>query len=229
MPKQVLIDADPFAYRAVYSSEGKTIGGIVEKIDEIFKQTFAAVQEKFGNNFFYKSYLTGSGNFRYEISDTYKKQRPKEKPPLLSFARNYILESYDTEMAEGQEADDAIAIAATNHYPDAVIVSIDKDFRQVPCLLYNPMRNEWTNITEEDGLRFFYKQLLMGDRVDNIAGVWKIGNAKSDQILEGSTTELEMWKRCLEAYEGDYERAVMNGRLLWLRRKENQLWTPPEG
>jgi len=107
------------------------------------------------------------------------------------------------------------------------VVSIDKAFRQVPCLLYNPGRDTWEEIEEVEGLKFFYSQLLIGDSVDNIKGVWKVGPAKAAKLLDGATTELEMWTRCLEAYEGDRDRAIMNGRRLWLSRYENQLWTPP--
>lgn len=227
MTKYVLIDADPLAYRAVFSKEGDTIGGVIEKIDELFTRITDKVQERFGADLIFKSYLTGSSNFRKEITSDYKSNRVGEKPILLGFARDYILETYPCEVTVGEEADDAIAIEATNRYPNAVVVSIDKDFRQIPCLLYNPNRDTWEQIEEFEGLKFFYTQLLTGDNVDNIKGVWKVGPIKAEKILEGATTEMEMWKRCLEAYEGDYDRAVMNGRLLWLRRQENQLWTPP--
>jgi 5'-3' exonuclease len=90
---------------------------------------------------------------------------------------------------------------ATKHFPDAVIVSIDKDFKQVPGLLYNPTKDEWTEVSEEEGLLFFYTQLLTGDRVDNIQGVNKIGPKTAEKILEGASTKEEMWKSCLEAYE----------------------------
>jgi 5'-3' exonuclease len=226
--KVILIDADPIAYRAVYSSEGDTIKGVCDKVDDIFKHIFEAMQERYGNDFRYVSFLTGANNFRHEVAKDYKAQRPKEKPVLLNFARNYILEDYNTILTEGEEADDAIAILATSYFPEAVIVSIDKDFKQVPGLLYNPTKNEWTEVSEEEGRYFFYTQLLTGDRVDNIHGVNKVGPVTAAKILEGATTEQEMWKRCLEAYEGDYDRAVMNGRLLWLRREEGQMWEPPK-
>jgi 5'-3' exonuclease len=227
LTRYALIDADTIAYRAVFSQNGDTVGGVVEKIEELFNRITDAVQERYGSGCVFKAYLTGSGNFRKDFAKDYKANRVGEKPVLLSFARDYILDNYDTTLTEGEEADDAIAIAATKHYPNSIIVSIDKDFKQVPCELYNPNKDEWETVDHWNGLKFFYKQLLVGDNVDNIKGVWKVGPKKADKILEGSTTELEMWKRCLEAYEGDYDRAVMNGRLLWLRRYENQIWTPP--
>jgi hypothetical protein len=43
--------------------------------------------------------------------------------------------------------------------------------------------------------------------------------------LEGKT-EREMYEICVEKL-GSEERAVENGILLWLRRHEGQIWTPP--
>jgi DNA polymerase-1 len=225
--KHILIDADPFAYRAALSKDNDTIGGVLEKIDELFKGSVEAVKERYGDDLTYKAFLTGPNNFRKELCESYKGNRKAEKPVLLSLAREYILDNYISELSDGEEADDAIAIQATKLYPNAVIVSIDKDFRQVPCKLYNPTRREWSDIEQWEGLLFFYQQLLMGDRADNIVGVWKVGEITSEKILRGVATEQEMWRRCLEAYEGDYDRAVMNGRLLWLRREEGQMWEPP--
>lgn len=228
MTRHILIDADPIVYRAAYSKESDTIASSVAKLNQIFKDIIFNVQMKCGSDIEYKAYLTGKGNFRHDVAKDYKANRPAEKPPLLNMLREYVLDNYNTTMTEGEEADDAIAIKATELYPKAVIVSIDKDFMQVPGTIYNPMRDEWYEVDEFGGLLSFYKQLLVGDRVDNIQGIWKVGPSKAAKILEGATTELELWQRCLEAYEGDYDRAVMNGRLLWLRRKENQLWEPPE-
>lgn len=229
MKKKILIDADTIAYRAVFSQGCDNIGSICTKINELVAKTVDSVQERYGNNVEFTVYITGSNNFRKEISDTYKANRPKERPEFLGFARDYILEEFPSVLTEGEEADDAIAIAATAHYPNAVIVSIDKDFRQVPCTLYNPNRDEWEEVDEWSGLSFFYEQMLVGDTADNIKGVNKVGPVKAKKLLSPATTEQELWRIVLDAYEGDYDRAVMNGRLLWLRRQENQLWTPPVG
>lgn len=176
----------------------------------------------------YIIFLTGKGNYRHELTDTYKANRvDKEKPILLNLARQYMIDTYDARVSEGQEADDDIAIEATRLYPDCVIVSIDKDFRQIPGTIYNPQKGMWEKITEWDALLNFYEQVLVGDRVDNIIGVHKVGPVKAKKLLDPCKNELEMFKVCVDAYEGDIERVILNARLLWLRREENQLWTPP--
>jgi 5'-3' exonuclease len=228
MTYKVLIDADPLAYRAVFSKGGDTLSGVVDKINDLYQQITESIEFEFGNDLKFYSYLTGSNNFRHDVAKDYKGQRPKEKPALINFARDYIEDQYDAVISDGEEADDAIAIMATKYAPKAIVVSIDKDFKQVPCILYNPVKKTFDRIDHWNGLRFFYQQMLTGDRVDNIHGVFKIGPVKALKILEGAKTERELWERCLEAYEGDIDRAVMNGRLLWLRRHEGQLWEPPK-
>jgi 5'-3' exonuclease len=68
-------------------------------------------------------------------------------------------------------------------------------------------------------------QFLTGDRIDNIIGVKGIGAVKAKKLLEGKT-EREMYEICVEKL-GSEERAIENGILLWLRRHEGQIWTPP--
>jgi len=106
-----------------------------------------------------------------------------------------------------------------------VICSVDKDFDQVPGWHYNFVKNEKYYVTPEEGLFFFYRQILMGDRIDNIMGIKGIGEKKSAKILEGMT-EQEMYDKCVELHESE-ERVIENARLLWLRREEGQLWNPP--
>ena len=50
---------------------------------------------------------------------------------------------------------------------------------------------------------------------------------KAEKLLDGATTEQEMYERCINAYSGDVDRVIENARLLWLRREEGQLWEPP--
>jgi len=225
---KILIDADPICYRAVYSKTVTNPQELYDKIDEIFNQILEATNP-YATEQDYVAFLTGKGNFRYEVSDIYKANRPKDKPTLLEPSREYIIEKYNAVVSSGQEADDDIATAAHLLYPDVIVVSIDKDLRTVPCNLYNPNRDTWEIIDYNAAMMNFYTQLLVGDKVDNIIGVNKIGPVTAAKILDGSKGDYDMWCRCLEAYGGDAERATMNGRLLWLRRYEGEVWQPPKG
>jgi len=70
-------------------------------------------------------------------------------------------------------------------------------------------------------------RILTGDRVDNIEGIRGIGPVKADKILKDCTTERELYEACIKAYDGNTDRVLENGKLLWLRRKPNQMWQPP--
>ena len=55
-----------------------------------------------------------------------------------------------------------------------------------------------------------------------------IGPAKAAKMLsETDNDELAMWQVCLDAYDGNADRVLENARLLWLRRFDNEWWTPP--
>ena len=65
------------------------------------------------------------------------------------------------------EADDAIGIYATSN-DNCVMVSPDKDMKQIPGTLYN--LDETITITPEDGWEWFLIQTLSGDSTDGYSG-----------------------------------------------------------
>lgn len=175
----------------------------------------------------YRAWITGKTNFRFEVATTvpYKGNRKDApKPKHYDALRNHLMK-LGAEMSDGEEADDAVAIASTkgNYW----IVHVDKDLDQLPGWHYNPVKDEEYYVTEFEGLYSFYKQILTGDRVDNIEGLRGIGPVKADKILKDCTTERELYEACLKAYDGNTDRVLENGRLLWLRREPNQMWQPP--
>jgi len=184
-------------------------------------------------------YLTGAGNFRFDVAKTapYKGNRKDvPKPSNLPEARGYLQHKWGAIISEGEEADDLIGIASARGDPETTVVcTIDKDMMQLPCWNFNFVKNEWTCIGVEDGNKFFYTQILTGDSADHILGLYRIGPKKAEKMLEGLTTEKELYDKCIQAYKdhphekGDpYERVLENARLLWLRRYEGQWWEPPE-
>lgn len=178
----------------------------------------------------YQGYLTGKKNFRNEIAVTapYKGNRKSAKPKHYQLLRDYMESAWAFTMIEDQEADDAIGIAAYEmEVGEYCICSIDKDLDMLRGDHYNFVKDERYFITEEEGIKNFYKQLLMGDRVDNIIGIKGIGTVKAERLLKECKNENEMYLTVLEAYDGNAERVLENGRLLWIRRQPRQLWTPP--
>lgn len=225
---RVLVDGDIIAYRSAYSTEGMEPEDCEHKVDELIDEIVEEVAFGYYNHV--KVYLTGPNNFRFKIATIapYKGNRANStKPEHLEHARNYMIAAYEAQVSDGEEADDLIAIAATKCGGKAIIASVDKDFLQVPCTFYNFGRKTYTEVDEWSGLKFFYTQLLEGDRADNIKGVQGVGPKKAEKILADATTEQELFEACLKTYKGDLAALTENGQLLWLRREEDQLWQPP--
>ena len=133
-----------------------------------------------------------------------------------------MVKHFKAEVIDGMEADDALALNQTD---ETVIASIDKDLLMVAGKHYNFVKKQQYYISRTQGLLNFYMQFLTGDRIDNIIGVKGIGPVTAKKLLEGKT-EREMYEVCVEKL-GSEERAVENGILLWLRRHEGEIWTPP--
>tara|TARA_B110000858_G_scaffold198522_1_gene266161 strand:- start:801 stop:1487 length:687 start_codon:yes stop_codon:yes gene_type:complete len=225
---KVLIDGDILTYRAAFSCEDQPLEDACDKIDMLVETIMEATCfDPLDDN--YEMFITGKGNFRSDVQPTYKQNRSgKPKPQHLQGLREYLIEAYDANVSVGEEADDVITIRATELGPNAIIASIDKDFLQVPCWHYNLNRDTLVNVTEFEGLQFFYGQILTGDTADNVFGLKGIGPVKSTKMLDSATTEQELYEICVEAYDGDTRKVTENGRLLWLRRQEGELWQPPE-
>ena len=224
---KILIDGDILTYRAAFSCEGQAVEDAQDKIDELVENIVSALAFE-PNHDIYEMFITGKGNFRFDVQPTYKQNRSgKPKPEHLEYLRTYLVEGYMAKVSEGQEADDDITIRATELGPSAIIASIDKDFLQVPCHHYNLNKGTLVKVEEFEGLQFFYSQILMGDKADNVFGIKGVGPVKAGKMLADATTERELYEVCVAAYGGDTGKVTENARLLWLRRKEGQVWSPP--
>ena len=224
---KVLIDGDILTYRAAFSCEGQPLEDACDKIDCMVEDIMAATSfDLFSKN--YEMFITGKGNFRYDVQPTYKQNRSgKPKPEHLQGLRDYLVEEYNAKVSVDQEADDDITIRATELGPNAIIASIDKDFLQVPCWHYNLNKGTRVQVDEATGLRFFYGQILTGDAADNVFGIKGVGPVKSVKMLAEANTERELYDVCVAAYGGDVAKVTEIARLLWLRREEGQVWHPP--
>ena len=223
----ILIDGDIVAYRCAFKCDDESVKTACYTTGSFLSDMISDLYTQIDSEPDYRVYLTGSGNYRNDVAVTapYKGNRKeKEKPVHLEAIRKYLIEDWNAVVSDGEEADDLIAIDATAT-PDSIIVSLDKDFQQVPGKHYNFNKRELTSVNEEEGLLFFYRQIIMGDKADNIVGVYGIGDKKSQKLLEG-LTEIEMFNKCVELLESE-ERVIENARLLWLRREPNQIWERP--
>jgi hypothetical protein len=190
----------------------------------------------------YQIYLTtdDKSNFRFKIASIkpYKGHRATEKPYWYTHVRNFLVDCRGAQEVSGQEADDAMSIAQMDKgLEETVICSRDKDLNMVPGWHYTwPCGDQkekplWLQ-SEIGGLKCFYTQMILGDPVDNILGLYGLGPKCSYiQKINKAKTELEMHNIVYEQYEkrfGNYAEKFYTetGRLLWMRRHENEIWRP---
>ena len=227
--KTALFDGDIIVYRVGFASEDVEERFALARVTELVHDVVYFNLECDS----YELFITGKGNFRNNIAKTapYKGNRKDMKKPIHYDAIRVHLINMGAYLIEGMEADDAIAIRATELGDKSVIVSIDKDLDQVKGNHFNFVKNEAYYVTEEEGLKNFYKQILTGDRVDNIIGIKGCGPVKAEKLIGPCKTEQEMFDVCVKAYNDDgqngVERVTENGNLLWLLRHLDQYYQPP--
>ena len=177
-------------------------------------------------------FFTSPNNFRKKILPEYKGHRQRKKPCGFKRIISELKKNYRVILKDTLEADDALGIYATK-YPGNIIVSPDKDMRQIPGKLYD--FKETVDITPEAGARWHLIQTMSGDNTDGYSGVPGIGVKKAEKIFEekGYT-----WQAVVETFiekELTEEDALCNARLARIlqtsdydhKNKEPILWTPP--
>lgn len=219
-----LIDADSLIYAVGFSSNDVEEQYAISRLESTMIEMCMELECDD-----YQGFLTGKGNFRNDIAVTvpYKGQRVADKPTHYKALREHLVTSWGFVVTDGIEADDAVGIAAYALEEDeSIMVHIDKDLNQFRGHHYNYRKKERYYVSEFAGLVSFYTQILTGDRIDNIVGLKGIGPAKAAKILKDCTNEEELLQAVLKAYDNDKDRVLENGRLLWLQRKEGDVWTP---
>lgn len=169
----------------------------------------------------YRLFLSGKNNFRYDVYPEYKANRlDKPRPKWEQALKQYLVDQWGALSINGMEGDDACGI----HQDDTSIISSnDKDLNQIPGWHYNFVKKERYYVTKEEGIRFFFEQLINGDRVDNIIKpVDGLGKKKIDCLLFEKTPQ-EMLQIVTELYSNE-EYLEMNAKCLWIWRKPNDYW-----
>ena len=179
-------------------------------------------------------YFSSPKNFRKEIFPDYKGHRNRRKPLGYKRLVNHCCDNYNVVIRDTLEADDSLGIDATA-YPstDNVLVSPDKDMRQIPGILWD-MTNDVEEITKEDGDRWHLIQALAGDATDGYSGCPGIGVKRASDILNKHKSP---WSAVCKAYEDkglSDDDALMNARLAKILQHEDYdydkqqpiLWNP---
>ena len=216
----ILFDADSLIFASCYRTR---ING--EKPDDIYYRDIRDAQDKYSEQFMkmindldehfdIQNILTfsgSSGNFRKMITPTYKANRKKqEKPPLLYELHNFVKQTYNSIYTRGLETDDLVA-ANWNRIKNEVgrdqvlIVSIDKDYKQFPAMIYNYVKKEIYDITEDQALYNFYSQCVIGDSADNVNYFKGKGVKFAEKYYKGCKTKYQYTRKLYELFKQEYK------------------------
>ena len=236
---KLLIDADFIVYKACAAAETEIDWGddtilVTSKFSDAFNATqreLTKLKNKFGSFTSMILFFSDSTNFRKKILPEYKGHRNRKKPCGYKRVINALRKEYKVIIKPTLEADDSMGVYATK-YPGNIIVSPDKDMKQIPGKLYN--FEETFTITKESGAAWHLIQSISGDQTDGYGGVPGIGIKRAESLFKekGYT-----WKTVVEAFaERDLseEDALVNARLARIltaedydfEKKRPKLWSP---
>lgn len=236
------VDADFYAYRSCQSAETEldwgddliTIASNFKVVLEIFEGELNLLRKRFDSDHI-TLYFSDTKNFRKVIAPDYKGKRTKRKPVGYKRLLEWCAKHYRTVRYPNLEADDALGLECHLDPSDFILVSPDKDLKQIACRLFNG--DEEINVTPDEADYWFWTQCLTGDPVDGYKGVPGIGAVGAKKILEKAE---DPWEAVVAAYEKaglTIDDALLNARLARILRpgeynsttKEPILWTPSFG
>lgn len=198
----ILFDIDSLVYSSCYKVD--TPDDACWKFDEVFQniintiELFHEVEEIIVFGF-------GRNNFRKKLSGSYKENRPEQKPKHFQYVKNFVLECYDVEVANGMETDDLVALFQKEiGHENCIIVSIDKDYLNNPGTIYHYGRREFIEVTQADALRNFYTQMIVGDSADNVNFCKGYGKKYAEKAFKGVLSEFGYQRKVLHLFKKIY-------------------------
>lgn len=216
----LLVDADSLIFASCYKNEREPdedpFYENIEDSQNKFDQTYLSILNEIEQVYRVDDILTfngSEGNFRKFITRKYKANRiGQKKPPLLSQMHAYVSEAYDGISGCGVETDDLVAtywykISRDAGRDSVMIVSIDKDYRQFPALIYcyrGKNKGVW-DISEDQARYNFYEQMIVGDSADNVNYFHGKGSVFASQYYEGCVSEYQYKKRLFELFKKEYK------------------------
>jgi len=216
---KLLVDADYIVYKSCAGAEDEIdFGDDVILVVSKFSDAMTNVQReltKIKNHFMWDTpelvlFFSDSQNFRKKIYPEYKGHRNRKKPCGYRRVISELQKTYEVIRMPELEADDAMGIYATAH-PGNIIVSPDKDMRQIPGKLFN--LEEVIEVTAEEGMKWHLVQTLAGDQTDGYSGVPGIGIKRAVSLFEENGYTWDTVVKAFADKDLDEEVALTNARL----------------
>ena len=216
----LLVDADSLIFAACYKKrehkDGERFYTDIEDAKSKFDEQFMSIVNKLEDMYPVERVITFSGskgNFRKLITPVYKANRKIENiPPLLNEMHQFVKDEYDSVWGYGIETDDIVArywynLSNEIGRDNVMIVSIDKDYKQFPCLIYNYHYKHKVvlDISEDEALYNFYEQMIVGDTADNIKGIAGRGVKYAEKYLADCNTKYQYTRKMLELFQEKYK------------------------
>jgi 5'-3' exonuclease len=216
----LLIDADSLIFASCYrkrdTPEDEKYYTDISDSRNKFDQQFMAIVNELEEKYTIDKVITFSGskgNFRKLLAKKYKANRKKQElPPLLHPMHNYVKQQYDSIFGYGVETDDMVArywfkLSEQFGRDEVMIVSIDKDYKQFPCLIYNYhwKHKEILDISEEQALFNFYSQMIEGDTADNVNYFKGKGKRFAEKYFVDCETKYQYTRKLYELFKKNYK------------------------
>ena len=216
----LLVDADSLIFASCYKKrehkDDERFYTDIEDCKAKFDEQFMSIVNKLEDMYPVERVITFSGskgNFRKLITPVYKANRKVENiPPLLNEMHQFVKDEYDSVWGYGIETDDIVArywyeLSNEVGRDNVMIVSIDKDYKQFPALIYNYhyKHKEVLDISEEEALYNFYEQMIIGDTADNVNYFKGKGKKYAEKYLADCDTKYQYTRKMLELFQENYK------------------------
>ena len=216
----LLIDADSLIFASCYKKrehpEDEKYYTDISDARSKFDEQFMAIVNHLEDIYNIDRVITFSGskgNFRKLITPVYKANRKKQElPPLLNEMHQFVKDQYDSVYGFGIETDDIVAkywyeLSKAAGRDNVMIVSIDKDYKQFPALIYNYhyKHKEILDITEDEAMYNLYEQFIIGDTADNVNYFKGKGKRFAEKYLADCETKYQYTRKMFELFQKEYK------------------------
>ena len=197
-----IFDIDSLIYEACYNSED------LEEAQESFWGRYNDaryhLEQRYGN---VEMIPVGfcRNNYRKKVDLSYKAQRSADKPDFFEELIQHVKDTTPVITRYLQETDDIVAKLMLHYGKDnSVIISIDKDYKQFECTIFNYRNREFIKISKEEALYNLYEQMVVGDAADNVKVCKGYGAAWCKKNLTGKN-EFAMMRTVFTLYKQLYK------------------------
>lgn len=197
-----IFDIDSLVYESCYGSDD--LEEAIEKFYSKYNDAVYAVENRFKvTEVIPVGFCTN--NYRKKVDLSYKANRTSDKPKFFEELIQFVKDNLNVQNRKGIETDDLV-VKYHKHYgkENAIIISIDKDYKQVEGTIYNYRSGDITIVSKEGALYNFYSQMVIGDQSDNVNYIKGKGKKWCEANLLNKS-EYEMRAAVYRLFKGLYK------------------------